>query len=372
MVSSRHRNPEQVTDEISHALIYNIRMLKLFSLAIYILIVPASFGLLYELGLRPKEWIIMEIWTKGWALMLAFFSLLYWLCHVLGVEWHEDIWRTWCLVIICVAIVVTIVALTSRKKKSIAFELTLVRKELYPVYIMVTILFVLSFLLLRRTDYEHHMEQYIWIYNTETIGMKEDMTEEILLELKESLFQCDMYVFYLTINKLIRMGADKFLTVIMAFSMMLLSVTSYDFIGERLNVDREKRHGFLMLIYAVYIVTVFCAEYHLYAIYNYLWEPVTAYVTVFLPFQLGMMLYIQETIIKWETGITKSKSYKKMNKDDKHRLYICLVWTVGVFLIGHMFTWKESIILLAPEMAGVVTGLIIRAKRRGAERGSFS
>ncbi len=336
------------------------------------MIVPLSFGILYELAFRTREWIILEIWSKGWAFMLAFFSLLFQLCRIFGVEWHEGIWRAWSLVSVGVVIVSTSAMLIYSKKKGVQIRLSVARSELFPVYIMVAVLFVLSVVLLKTPDYSHHMEQYIRVYNAETMVMDADMTEDTLLELKNELFTCDEYVFYLTVNKLIRMGADKFLTVIMAFPLLLLSISCYDFIGERLNVDRKRRYGFLMLIYAIYIVTVFCVEYQLYAIYNYLWEPVTAYVTIFLPFQLGMMLYVEETVYGWKTDIMQCKTTRDMDQEDRRRFPECLLWTAAAFLIGYMFPWKEWLIILTPEIAGVAIGAVRRMIRGGAERGTVS
>lgn len=361
-------------------------MLRIINLVFYILVVPFTFGLVYNSILGAKEYVMLEIWSKGWAFMLAFFSLIYWLCSVFGVEWHEDIWEVLSLAVTFLAIAAMAIAIINRKRKGISNKLSLVRGDLFPVYIMVIILFVLSIVLLRTPDYDHHMEQYIRVYNAETIGSGTDMTEDMLVELKDTLFTCDTYVLYLSVNKLIKMAADKFLTVIMAFPMLLLSITCYDFIGERLNVDRKRRYVFLMLIYAVYIVTVFCAEYHLYAIYNYLWEPVTAYATIFLPFQLGMMMYVEEMIVRWSTPweeFTKPLKPKGSNEPDvffskgiypgdKHRLSTCVIWTVAVFFIGYMFPWKEWLIILAPEMAGVTIGIVRRMIKGGTRNGSIS
>ena len=347
-------------------------MLRLISLVIYIILVPGSFGVLYTIISTKREWILLEIWSEGWALMLAFFSLLFQLSNIFGVEWHEGIWIVWGLLAVTIALISSAIAYIYRKKKDEQVKLLLVRSELFPVYIMVVALFVLSALLLKTPDYSRHMEQYIRVYNAETMGMDADMTEDILLELKNELFTCDGYVFYLTVNKLIRMGADKFLTVIMAFPLLLLSVSCYDFIGERLNIDRKKRYGFLMLIYAIYIVTVFCVEYQLYAIYNYLWEPVTAYVTIFLPFQLGMMLYVEETVYGWKTDIMQCKTTRDMDQEDRRRFTECILWTAAAFLIGYMFPWREWLIILAPEIAGAAIGAVRRMIRGGAEHGTVS
>lgn len=347
-------------------------MFRLLNLVLYILIVPLSFGILYELACRKREWVILEVWSKGWALMLAFFSMLFQLCHIFGVEWHEGIWRTWSLVILGMTIAFSAVVLIYRKKKGEPVRLSMSRRELFPVYIVVAVLFVLSVVLLKTPDYSHHMEQYIRVYNAETIGMDADMTEDVLLELKNEDFSCDMFVYYLTVNKLIHMSSDKFLTIIMAFPLLLLSVSCYDFIGERLNVDRNRRYGFLIMIYAVYTVTVFCAEYQLYAIYNYLWEPVTAYVTIFLPFQLGMMLYVEETVYGWKTDIMKCKTSKDMNQEDRRKFWDCVLWTAATFLIGYMFPWKEWLIILAPEITGAAIGAVRRMIRGGAEHGAVS
>lgn len=317
-------------------------MIKVIKIIIYMFMVPTGFGIIYDtgrsIGREEEDSAIADLWIKGFAIMVAFFSLVFQICKVFGEVLDEGIWNICCVVVIFLALLIVGVRLIKKK-----IHLVIIEGELLPAYVTAFLFFVLGLLLLKTSDYDHHLEQYIWSYSDSS--------------LETGIFEYGLFRFYMTVNKLLGISADRFLKVIMGLPLIMLSLKCYAFLGERLAVEKKKRSWFIILIYVVYIVTVFNPDYHLYGIYTNIWEPLTAYVTIYLPFQLGMMLYIEEIVYGWAD---------KMKGD----LFVCIIWIMVAFCIGYMYQWREWIIILAPEFAGAVIGLMRRSVKGGGLGGS--
>lgn len=332
-------------------------MVSGLSLFFFIIIVPAACGTIYRIACRDTGDIVLaDIWSKGWLLMLAVFSAIYSYCRIFGIEWDNLIWLGAGAVISLAAVIIIIAMIyrrRSKEEKPEEYSISLIRGDLLPVYILVAALYLITSLLIMHRDPHEHVYIYEQTYKYETADEETGMvyepglTDVKFMQRKDELLILDLNRFHLTLNELTGISPYVFLLVIIPLVYLFLSVACFDMLGERFGVEQKNRYVFLMLIYIIFLVTLFCRDYYLYDIYSRIWEPETLFTAFFMPFRLGMMIYIHRAVYNSQRSM-----YGK-----------CICWSVASYLIGCMFPWKDLYIMLAPEIVGIVSGILRRRVR---------
>jgi hypothetical protein len=329
--------------------------------------VPLACGIIYRLLFRDGDKALFRLWGKGWAIMTAVFSFLFAMFRIFGHVWESRYWRISGIVVVLAAVAACLISVMKKKSVTGDGEKTvIIPGYMIPVLVLVSCLFVFALFFLKPSErLLDNTNRYNAAYDAECMGAGADEPSEV-------------YRYYLSLNSVTGVGTQKYLLIILPGTLLLISVCCYDFLASCLNVSERRRTGFLMLIYVIYIVPFFCYTYELYEIYRSVWISENTYMSLFLPFQFGMMVYVSQTVEEWRTplsALTAGASEDRravLDPSDRGRLFRCLFWSLVAYLIGYMFPWKEWCIILAPEMAGVVLGMIRRAVGRSERHGMVS
>lgn len=317
--------------------------LRILGLIILFIATPLSWGMIYSALMRDKHVVLCSAWIKGTAIMLAVFSFCY-NAVTRGakpermLQWKPVYW----LVVSAVGCMVSCVMLLCRLFKRTKTPVSLIDRHMIPAITVMLLFFSGALILIEPYD-QGIVENYTNLYNGEAYPeMHPELTETVLQDIRGEILVDPIVSFYLTGNELVKMGADKFIMGIVPCVFLLLSAGCYDFLADVLCVPKERRSVFLTLIYGLLIVTYMSRDYHLFGIYTNMWEPMTVYVSLFLPLQFGMMIYVMETVYSWDTKKALS----------------CLFWCFVAGMIGYLFRYMDPLLVFAPEAAGAVAGFL--------------
>ena len=316
---------------------------RAFMMIFLLIAVPISWGMLYVVIMKNEHKSVCSIWLKGTAIMLAIFSFAYNAVTRGAKPDRMLLWKpkNW-LIISVVVCVVSCGILIYRLFRHVKTRVCLAERHIINAMIVAFVLFAGALILIKPYD-KGIADGYIHLYNGEVNSeVHPELTEEVLTDIREEILTDPIVSFYLTENELIKMGADKFLMIMVPGVLLLLSVGCYDFLADMLCIPKEKKSVFVVLIYVLLTVTYMSRDYHLFGIYTNFWEPMTVFVSLYLPFQFGMMIYVMETVY---------------NRDTKE-VTRCLFWCFVSGMIGYLFRYMDPLLVFAPEAAGAVTGYL--------------
>lgn len=316
---------------------------RAFMMIFLLIAAPLSWGILYVVIMKDEHKSVCSIWLKGTAIMLAIFSFAYNAVTRGAKQERMLLWKPkYWLIISVVVCVVSCGILIYRLFRHVQSGICLAERHIINATIVSFVLFAGALILIKPYD-KGIADGYIHLYNGEVNSeVHPELTEEVLTDIREEILTDPIVSFYLTENELIKMGADKFLMIIVPGVLLLLSVGCYDFLTGVLFVQKERRGFLLTLIYGLLIVTYMSRDYYLFGLYTNLWEPMTVFVSLFLPFQFGMMIYVMKTVYNRDTkAVTR-----------------CLFWCFVSGMIGYLFRYMDPLLVFAPEAAGAVVGFL--------------
>ena len=308
-------------------------ILNVLLMLFFLVVTPLSGGILYSTVMRREHETLFEIWVKGTVIMMAVFSFCY-NAITRGAKpekihsWRPQYWVVVCT-IICLACLCSEGYRFFRRmrEKNKSIKIRIIDHYLIPVVLLAMLLFFLALLII-----EPYEDGILTSYKQLCSGRE---ITDILID--------PIVSFYYTINSLTNIDAAVFITIIVPTILLLISVGCYDFIAERLSVPKEKRKLFLMLIYGMLIVTYMSRDYYLFGVYTNLWEPMAAFVSVFLPFQFGMMMYAMDAV----------------NSNDVFTVRQCVFWALITGMLGYLFRYMDSFIVFAPALTGAAFGYLV-------------
>lgn len=300
----------------------------------FLVVTPIACGFLYITVMRSDNRTIYDIWARGTAIMLAGFSFCY-NAITRGAKpekihnWNPKYWlcisAIFCLIGLCVT-GYKFVSRLRKKERLMGTQVKLVDRHLIPAIVMSICMLVLATVLIKPYE-DGILPQYVKLCSG-------DEVTDILID--------PIVSFYCSVNTITGSDSLFFLTIIIPIFFLLLSVGGYDFVAERLFIPKEKRKVFLMLIYGMLIITYMSRDYYLFGIYTNLWEPMTVFVSIFLPFQFGMMMYVMDTV-----------NFHELNTVTK-----LVFWSLITGLLGYLFRFMDPLIVFAPTVAGASVGYI--------------
>ena len=320
-------------------------MVKLLWLVVYFVVIPVALGSIYAVLNKTKQYYIDRIWAIGFAILLAGFSAWYKVNQDIRIGWKTEDCKALFLFLFIVSIL--LVGVIIAQKKHIEFPQWggLKKHYIWPI-LLVVLLFILSHFLLKM-DYEGIQEAYITCYSADMSVVSENVDLSKVDEYRSTTFlSFNVLGLYLSVDEILGIRPERFLTIIIPILHLMLSFGCYGFLAEQFNIKEEKQYQYLLLVYALSLITVFQEKNYLFGLYTNFWEPMTLFVGVYLPFQFGMMIYIEEKMVHAENGSA----------------FGVLFWVIVAYLLGYLFPIKEPFILLAPEILGVFVGLIRRYK----------
>ena len=316
---------------------------RAFMMIFLFIAAPLSWGILYVVIMKDEHKSVCSIWLKGTAIMLAIFSFAYNAVTRGAKQERMLLWKPkYWLIISVVVSVVSCGILIYRLFRHVKTRVCLAERHIINAVIVAFVLFAGALILIKPYD-KGIADGYIHLYNGEVNSeVHPELTGEVLTDIREEILTDPIVSFYLTENELIKMGADKFLMIMVPGVLLLLSVGCYDFLADMLCIPKEKKSLFVVLIYVLLTVTYMSRDYHLFGIYTNFWEPLTVFVSLFLPFQFGMMIYVMDVVYRRDMGI----------------LWNCLFWILTAAGLGYLFRYMDPLIVLAPEAAGAVAGYL--------------
>lgn len=308
--------------------------IKALMIVLLFVMTPLACGVLYVTVIRDDNRTIYDIWARGTAVMLAGFSCCY-NALTRGAKpeklynWNPKYWLA-----LCVALSVTGLCITGyrffkyikKKETTESIMIPVVEKHLRPVMILALCMFVLATVLIKPYR-DGILVSYIRLCAGEEVT-------DILIDPIAS--------FYYTANVITGIDASIFLTIIMPIILLLLSVACYDFVAEKLSIPKRERSVFLMLIYGMLIITYMSRDYHLFGIYTNIWEPMTVFVSIFLPLQFGVMICAMDTVNNHETRAGRRLVF----------------WSLIMGGVGYLFRYMDPLIVFSPAVAGAGIGYI--------------
>ena len=248
-------------------------------------------------------------------------------------SWKPQYWLVICIIAalagICTAGYKAIRHMKEKEKPG-RIGSKIVDRHLAPVVILAICLFILATILIKPFE-DGILNPYIELCSGEEIT-------DILAD--------PIVSFYYTVNIITGTDVSVFLTVIMPIILLMLSVGCYDFIADRLSIPKEKRRSFIIPIYVILIVTYMSRDYHLFGIYTNLWEPMTVFISIFLPLQFGIMMYAMEIA----------------NDRKKASIALRIFWVLISGALGYLFRYMDPLIVFAPAVAGAACGCLENIK----------
>lgn len=320
-----------------------MNMYQLLSLLLYFLCIPLLIGGVYTICSKTSVYYLDRVWASGFVIYLSFFSIWFRVCIISGLAWTPA--RIITISKTCMIVFSLLGIILLKLENIIKFPKWGGFKYRYAfVLVFVFFLFGMGVIFLNQ-DYSGIQKAYITCYCADAQITNPNADFENLAEYQMStLGVYHILFFYLAVNGVTSIEPELFLKFVMPLLHLLLSVGCYGFLADVFKIKERKQYLFLILVYALYIITVFQERYYLYGIYTNFWEPLTVYASIYLPFIFGMMIFMEEAV----------------NTLNLRNIITGVFWMMVVYWIGSLYTIKNIFVILAPIILGIVLGIVRR------------